>query len=293
MARKRPATLILPRETHEPAPPPSPRESELAHENLRLEARLQVAERDRSLLRTLIDQLPDLLFVKDQRSRFLVANRATATDLGLASADELIGKSDLDFYPESVGSLHFAHEQEIITSGRPSFDHEARSFDETTGEKWFSTTKLPCRDEAGQVVGLVGVCHDITSRRQADVMRREQAEVLELVAMNAPLVQVFDRLAHLIEAQIRGAKACVMMLEPHAPRLRVASAPSLPASFRAALDGMPVGPDAPCCGTAAHRRRMVVATDLSADPLWQDFRSAAVPHGILGCWSAPVLSHTV
>ena len=175
-----------------------PRESALADENARLAARLQAAERDRSLLRTLIDQLPDLLFVKDQQCRFLVANRATATDLGLESADELIGKSDLDFYPEAVGNLHFAHEQEIITSGRPSFDHEARSFDETTGEKWFSTTKLPCRDEGGQVVGLVGVCHDITSRRLADVMRREQAEVLELVAIKAPLVQVFDRLAHLI-----------------------------------------------------------------------------------------------
>ena len=291
MARKRPATLIRPRDSHDSATASPARETELERENARLVSRLHKAERDRSLLRALIDQLPDLLFVKDQQSRFLVANRATATDLGLASVDELIGKSDLDFYSEIVGAAHFAHEQEIITSGRPSFDHEARSFDETTGEKWFSTTKLPCRDEAGQVVGLVGVCHDITSRRQADVMRREQAEVLELVAMNAPLVQVFDRLVHLIEAQIRGAKACVMLLEPEGPRLRVASAPSLPESFKAALDGMPVGPDVACCGTAAHRRTMVVATDLAIDPLWQDLCSAALRHDIFGCWSAPVLSH--
>ncbi len=291
MPRKRSATLALlsdPQELASPAPPP---ENALVQEKARLAARLQVAERDRSLLRALIDQLPDLLFVKDQQSRFLVANRATATDLGLASADELIGKSDLDFYPEVIGAQHFAHEQAIITSGRPSFDHEARSFDETTGEKWFSTTKLPCRDEAGHVVGLVGVCHDITSRRQADAMRREQAEVLELVAMNAPLVQVFDRLAHMIEAQIRDVKACVMLLEPNGSRLRVASAPSLPEPFRAALDGMSVGSDARCCGTAAYRRKTVV-TDLAGDPLCQDLCGAASRHGIRGCWSAPVLSHT-
>ena len=292
MPRKRPVTLALLRDPPEPASPVPSRETALEEENARLSARLQAAERDRSLLRTLIDQLPDLLFVKDQRSRFLVANRATAIDLGLASADELIGKSDLDFYPEAVGALHFAHEQEIIVSGRPSVDHEARSFDETTGEKWFSTTKLPCRDEAGQVVGLVGVCHDITSRRQADAMRREQAEVLELVAVSAPLVQVFDRLAHMIEAQIRGTRACVMLLEPDGSKLRVASAPSLPAPFRAALDGSPVGADVTCCGTAAYRRKLVVATDLAGDPLWRDFCGAAVRHDILGCWSAPVLSHT-
>ena len=262
MPRKRPVTLALLRDPLEAASPVPPRETALEQENARLSARLQAAERDRSLLRTLIDQIPDLLFVKDQQSRFLVANRATAIDLGLASADELIGKSDLDFYPEAVGALHFAHEQEIINSGRSSVDHEARSFDETTGEKWFSTTKLPCRDGAGQVVGLVGVCHDITSRRQADCMRREQAEVLELVAMNAPLVQVFDRLAHMIEAQILGVKACVMLLEPDGSQLRVASAPSLPAPFRNALDGMSVGPDVTCCGTAAYRRKLVVATDL-------------------------------
>ncbi len=291
MARKRAATLTLLRDPKELDVPVSPRESALAQDNADLVTRLQAAERDRTLLRTLIDQLPDLLFVKDQRSRFLVANLATATDLGLGSADELIGKSDLDFYPDGVGAQHFAHEQEIILSGRPSVDHEARSFDETTGEKWFSTTKLPCRDEAGHVVGLVGVCHDITSRRQADVMRREQAEVLELVAMNAPLVQVFDRLTHMIEAQIRGVKACVMMLEPDGSTLRVSSAPSLPEPFKAALNGMSVGPDVACCGTAAYRRKLVVATDLADDPFWQDLCGVALRHDVVGCWSAPVLSH--
>ena len=144
MPRKRPVTLALLRDPHEPASPIPSRETALEQEIARLSMRLEAAERERSLLRTLIDQLPDLLFVQDQQSRFLVANRATAIDLGLASADELIGKSDLDFYPEAVGALHFAHEQEIIISGRSSVDHEARSFDETTGEKWFSTTKLPC-----------------------------------------------------------------------------------------------------------------------------------------------------
>ena len=291
MPRKRSATLALLGESRELAAPAPPKTA-LVDERDCLAARLQAAERDRSLLRTLIDQLPDLLFVKDQQSRFLVANLATATDLGLASADELIGKSDLDFYPEAIGALHFAHEQEIITSGRPSFDHEARSFDETTGEKWFSTTKVPCRDEAGHVVGVVGVCHDITSRRQADTMRREQAEVLELVAGNAPLVQIFDRLAHMIEAQIRDVKACVMLLEPDGSRLRVASAPSLPEPFRAALDGMSVRPDARCCGAAAYRREMIVTTDLAADPLCDDLGVAASRHDMRGCWSAPVLSHT-
>jgi PAS domain-containing protein len=61
---------------------------------------------ERILLRALIDEVPDLLFAKDHNSRFIVANEATAIDLGLGTPDDLIGKSDADFYPPELAQKY-------------------------------------------------------------------------------------------------------------------------------------------------------------------------------------------
>ena len=71
-----------------------------------------------------------------------------------------------------------------------------------------------------------------------------------------------------------------------APRRRASLAPD----YVKALDGTEIGPNAGSCGTAAFRRQPVIVTDILADPLWNDFRDLAKPHGYRSCWSTPILS---
>lgn len=246
---------------------------------------------ERNLLRAMIDQVPDLLFAKDAESRFIVANIATAIDLSLETPDDLIGKSDLDFYPSHLAQKYFAEEQRVIRLGQAIVDHEERSFNTSAGEKWLSVTKVPLRNERGEIIGLVGTCRDITDRRRADVLRDGQAAVLEMIARNVALEDVLDSLVRLIESQTNGIRGSVLLLDEAGVHLRHGAAPGLHKSYNEAIDGTAIGPKVGSCGTAAYLRKTVVVADIATDPLWQDYRKLAQLHGLRSCWSTPILSH--
>lgn len=125
------------------------------------------AKSEEFLLRALIDRVPDYLFVKDTESRFLVANPPVAEDLGLR-VEDLIGKTDFDLHPRERAEKFFADEQNILRSGEPMIDHEEFVLTKPGKKKWFATSKLPLRGPDGVVIGLVGVCRDITDRKQAE-----------------------------------------------------------------------------------------------------------------------------
>src|SRR5262249_5914361 len=73
-------------------------------------------------------------------------------------------------------------------------------------------------------------------------------------------------------------------------RLRHGAAPSLPRDYVLALDGSEIGPRAGSCGTAAFRQARVIVDDIASNPLWDDYRHLALPHGLLASWATPILS---
>ncbi len=124
------------------------------------------------LLRALIDRVPDYLFVKDIQSRFVVANPAVAADLGRRPED-LIGKTDFDLHPHDLAANFFADEQEVISSGKPKLDIEEFVVTPSGEKKWLSTSKLPLRSRNGKVIGIVGVCRDVTESKRAEAALAE------------------------------------------------------------------------------------------------------------------------
>src|SRR4051812_17726379 len=72
------------------------------------------------------------------------------------------------------------------------------------------------------------------------------------------------------------------------PLLRHGAAPSLPDAYPSVIDGLPYGPCAGSCGTAAYRGHPVYVTDIASDPLWAEFKDLALPHGLRACWSTPI-----
>lgn len=115
----------------------------------------------------MIDQVPDYLFVKDRGSRFVLANRAVAEDLGL-SPKELIGKTDFDLHPPALAARFFADEQGVIERQQPLIDIEEFVVDAAGHQKHLLTSKLPLRDDNGAVVGIVGISRDVTDRKRAE-----------------------------------------------------------------------------------------------------------------------------
>ena len=237
-------------------------------------------------MQALIDRLPDNLSIKDVNSRFVIANQATANRMGIAQPADLIGKSDLEFFPSEISEKFIADEQEIVRSGKPMIDKEEHFF-----KTWILTTKVPLRNERNEIVGIAGVSRDITERKLADALREGQAQILEMIAVSAPLTEVLERLVLLMESQFRGIIGAVLLLDEKSALLRYGAAPSLPSGYAKAVDGLPVSAKAGSSGTAAYRREAVAVADVTTDPLWEEYRALAAKYEIRSCWSTPILSH--
>jgi two-component system CheB/CheR fusion protein len=125
-------------------------------------------EQERTMLRTLIDNLPDYIYVKDAEGRFVAANLAAALIMGAKTPNDLLGKTDFDFYPEKLAAEYHRDEQEIMRSGQPLLDKDEPHVDSTGVERIVLTTKAPLKDHDGRVVGLVGISHDVTEKRRAE-----------------------------------------------------------------------------------------------------------------------------
>jgi len=135
----------------------------------------------------------------------------------------------------------------------------------------------------GEALCLV---RDITDRKQAEELLGWQARMLELIATGHPTADVLESVVRGIEAQIHGGLCSLLLLEGR--RVHVALAPSLPAAYNAAIEGLEIGPEVGSCGTAAFYNRTVVVSDIANDPLWARYRDVAMPHGLRACWSVPL-----
>jgi two-component system, NarL family, sensor histidine kinase UhpB len=157
-----------------------PLQSLMARHSRELEAqaterRLRETELDheKRLLRTVIDLLPDYIYVKDRQSRFLVDNLAVASNLGCRS-DEVIGKTDFDFFPKELAEQFFADEQRVMATGDSLISREEPNYYPLTNTwGWHLTTTIPLRDAAGEIIGLVGVSRDISAHKQMEEALRE------------------------------------------------------------------------------------------------------------------------
>lgn len=142
----------------------------------------EIVSWERSMIKTLMEAWPDLVFIKDSDSRFIAANDSTAEIMGAETAQDLIGKSDHDFFPKEMADEFRATEAEVIETGQPIVSRQERVASYGGKAAWLSTTKLPIwlNDE---IVGIVGVNRDITEQKRLEAMLEQHRDHLnDLVA---------------------------------------------------------------------------------------------------------------
>ena len=140
----------------------------------------EALDEERNMLRIVIDNLPDYIYVKDAEFRYVVSNGAHMRFLGVTAPDEVIGKTVFELFPQELASKYHADDQEAIGSGQPLLNREERSVHQTERRvAWNLTTKVPLRDSSGKIVGLVGIARDITEKKQAEEALKKSHDELE------------------------------------------------------------------------------------------------------------------
>ena len=227
-----------------------------------------------------------LLAGRDRRITYASAGFTRLT--GYAEA-ELLGRSchvlqGAETAPAMVEKMRAA------LRGDGLFDGEILNYRKDGRPFWNGLLISPVHDEDGAVTGFLGIQRDITRRKVAEMRSASERAVLELLAAGAPLAAVLDCLARSYEEIFPGILCSILLLDEDGIHLRHGAAPSLPAEYCQAVDGIAIGPVAGSCGTAAFTRKITLVADIATDPLWQDFRELALGHGLRACWSVPVIS---
>lgn len=155
--------------------------------NITERKRMEVAlDKERNLLRTMIDNIPDTIYFKDTQSRFTLINQAQAWTLGVESPTAAVGKTDFDFQPPELAQTFYDEEQYIIQTGEALIDRMEYNPTREGQPRWFSATKVPVFGSDGRAIGLVGISKDITPFQLAEKALYESQERWQSLVTNLP-----------------------------------------------------------------------------------------------------------
>jgi len=171
-------------------------------------------ESERNLLRAVIDNVPDHIFLKDAEGRYLLDNAAHMRWLGAQRRSEIVGRTPFDFFPPEVAKIYHDADLPVLQSGKPVVNREEKTVDTYGNIEWALLTKVPWITEDGQVHGMVCVKRNITEQKLAEEHLREANA--ELAQSREEVLSAMNRLqsAHteLREVQLQLIEAEKMKL---------------------------------------------------------------------------------
>jgi diguanylate cyclase (GGDEF)-like protein/PAS domain S-box-containing protein len=157
------------------------------------------AESERSLFAFLLAETPDRVYFKDRGGRFVRASAATAAFFG-CTPEELLGTTDFDYLATPSAQESFDEELRIMETGEPSLELEEEEIWPDGSVTWCVTSRMPWRNDAGEVVGTFGYSRDITQRRRAELELREKTERLDRIYAGAAIgIALVDRDGRVVE----------------------------------------------------------------------------------------------
>ncbi len=145
-----------------------------------------------SLLQSILNNIPDYVFIKNIEGRIMMCNETAAHIMGFAQPDDLFGKANFDLYPEHLAERADKDAESILQSGSPLINRVEAITDQSGQKLWFLTSKVPWYDQAGQIIGMIEIGRDITIRMNVQKSLVEGEERYRTLVQNMAegLIQV-------------------------------------------------------------------------------------------------------
>ena len=167
---------------------------------------------EQNIFQTLINNLPDNIFIKDVTGHIIIDNMAHQRTLGANTLEQVVGKTDFDFFPRELAAQYDADDKQVVQTGVPLIDRVEPVIDKDHNQRWLLTSKVPLRDSLGTITGIVGINRDITARRQAEEALMNERNLLRTLIDNLPdrvyIIDVQGRkiLSNIADWQASGGK---------------------------------------------------------------------------------------
>ncbi|MFK5971885.1 MAG: PAS domain S-box protein [Flavobacteriaceae bacterium] len=178
----------------------------IVHDISEAEEKKKQIKEERKLLRTVIDNLPLNVYIKDTESRKLLVNKSECEYLGVQSPEELLGKTDFELYDKDVAKIYRDEDLKVMNSLKPFLSRETVIIKKDGTVTTFLTSKIPLKDDFGKAYGLVGISLDISYLKQKEEELRDLINVTSL--QNKKLINF----AHIVSHNLRSHTANFSML---------------------------------------------------------------------------------
>jgi PAS domain S-box-containing protein len=146
----------------------------------------QQLETERTMLRTLIDNIPEKIYSKDLACRKTLANKAEIMTLGCSSEDEVLGKDDFEFFPEEYARKFQVDDKWILETGNSKLNYEELVVDKNGNSRWMLSSKIPLLNGQQNIIGLIGISRNITSQKEYEETLTNERLLLRTIIDNIP-----------------------------------------------------------------------------------------------------------
>lgn len=229
----------------------------------------------------LLDSALDMICTVDAQGCFKQFSEDVFHVLGYQPA-ELIGKPFIDFVAAEDRDQTIKMAADIM-AGHFSRDFENR-YIKKTGETVHIIWSAIWSDEAQL---FFCIARDVTEKKLLEEFRNKQATVLQDIAIGVNTEHIYEKIVHMLDNQMPACISTIMLLDKDGAHLQLTASSDSSADFRAALQGLEVGPSAGACGTAVFLRKNVIVEDIQTDPHCTQYKALATRLGLQACWSVP------
>ena len=168
---------------------------------------------ERIFLRTVMDNLPDAIFAKDLNFRKTFVNKADLKNMGCENEKEAIGKTDFEFFPKEIADHFHNDDNLVVNTGSAILNREEFFYDKSGNERWLLTSKLPLKNEKGEITGIIGIGHDITERRKSQKIREALYQISETANAPSDMFSLYKQIHRIIQSLISAKNFYIVLYD--------------------------------------------------------------------------------